>query len=74
MAATWEYQVLNFDFAERWSKKKQEQEIDNFQRRLNELGQQGWEMIAYEAVPMTGAFSGNLKGHAYLLFLKRQTS
>jgi len=68
----WEYIVMSFDFAERWRPKKQEEEIRKFQERLNTLGAEGWEMIAYEAVPMTGAFTGNVRGHAYLLFLKRQ--
>jgi Domain of unknown function (DUF4177) len=71
---TWEYVVLSFDFAERWRPKRQAEEIRKFQDRLNELGAQGWEMVAYESVPMTGAFTGNLKGHAYLLFMKRPRS
>lgn len=68
----WEYKVINFDFAERWSQKRQRQEVENFQTRLNELGSEGWEMISYESVPMYGSFTGKLKGSAYLLFLKRR--
>ena len=67
-----EYRVLTMDFAERWSDKRQQVEVANFQQRLNELGAEGWEMISYESVPMYGAFSNKLKGHAYLLFVKRQ--
>ena len=50
------------DFAERWSDKRQQVEVANFQQRLNELGAEGWEMISYESVPMYGAFSNKLKG------------
>lgn len=68
---TWEYRVLTMDFAERWSQKKQAEEVARFQVQLNELGGEGWEMISYESVPMYGNFSQKLKGHAYLMFLKR---
>ena len=33
-----EYIVLSFDFGERWRPKKQTEEIQKFQDRLNELG------------------------------------
>ena len=72
--ATWEYLVEQMNFAERWSAKRQVEEITNFQARLNERGALGWEMISYETVPMYGAFSSKLKGHAYLTFFKKQTS
>ena len=57
--------------ADRWSAKGQAQEIANLQTRINELGDEGWEMISYESVPMFGSFSNKLKGYAYLLFFKR---
>jgi hypothetical protein len=56
---------------DRWSAKGQAQEIANLQTRINELGDEGWEMISYESVPMFGSFSNKLKGYAYLLFFKR---
>ena len=74
MASKWEYRVLTMDFAERWSQKRQEEEVVKFQQRLNDLGAEGWEMISYESVPMYGAFTSKLKGHAYLLFVKRPVS
>jgi hypothetical protein len=40
-------------------------------RSLNGAGASGWEMISYESVPLTGAFTNNVKGYAYLLFFKR---
>ena len=38
------------DFAERWSDKRQQVEVANFQQRLSELGAEGWEMVSYESV------------------------
>ncbi len=67
----WEYTVEQYSMADRWSAKKQADELTQFQGRLNDMGAEGWEMISYESVPMYGAFSSKLKGHAYLLFFKR---
>jgi len=67
----WEYKVQSFNMADKWSKKAAQSELDRFQHRLNGLGAEGWEMVSYETVPQYGSFSKNLKGHAYLLFLKR---
>ena len=58
--------------ADRWSRKRQDAEIENLKERLNAWGEKGWEMISYESVPMYGAFSSSLKGYAYLLFFKKQ--
>ncbi|HVM20400.1 MAG TPA: hypothetical protein VNT52_09335 [Acidimicrobiales bacterium] len=71
MAMRWEYRVEVMDFAERWSPKRQTEEVQKFQARLNAMGQDGWEMISYESIPMYGSISNKLKGHAYLMFLKR---
>ena len=71
--AKWEYKVIQASFAERWTAKRQAAEIADFQAQLNEFGQQGWEMVSYESVPMYGAFSSKLKGYAYLTFFKRHT-
>ncbi|MFC2165902.1 DUF4177 domain-containing protein [Acidobacteriota bacterium] len=68
----WEYRVENSTISERWSQKRQKEEIDKMQERLNVLGSEGWEMISYESIPMTGAFTGNVKGYAYLLFFKKE--
>lgn len=39
---------------------------------LNKMGSEHWEMISYESVPLTGHFTGKIKGYAYLTFFKRQ--
>jgi hypothetical protein len=67
----WEYKVIQASFADRWTKKRQAAEVEEFEKRLSRIGQEGWEMISYESVPMYGAFSNNLKGYAYLTFFKR---
>jgi hypothetical protein len=66
--ATWEYYVETINISERWSPKKQQEEVERFRVRLNALGAQGWEMISYESVPLTGSFTNSIKGYAYLTF------
>jgi D-mannonate dehydratase len=68
----WQYIVEVITASEKWGEKRQAKEIENFQHRLNEMGQEGWEMISYESVPLLGTFSKNLKGYAYLCFFKKQ--
>ena len=72
--ATWQYQVETINISDRWSAKRQREEVDKFREYLNTMGGQGWEMISYESVPLTGNFTGNVKGYAYLTFFKRQLS
>ena len=67
----WEYKVESVSIAERWSAKRQAEEVANLQTLVNQIGAEGWEMISYESVPMFGSFSNKLKGYAYLLFFKR---
>jgi len=69
----WEYRIENVTVVERWTSKRQAEEIALFQGRLNELGADDWEMIGFEAIPLTGRFSDKIKGYAYLAFLKRPT-
>lgn len=68
----WEYQVEQVNISERWSAKRQQEEVERFRAYLNTMGAQGWEMISYESVPLTGHFSNTIKGYAYLTFFKRQ--
>lgn len=70
--AKWEYLVKQMSFADRWSVKRQEAEIEAFNVTLNLMGADGWEVVSYESVPMYGAFSNKLKGYAYLTFFKRE--
>lgn len=68
---TWEYRVESSQIVERWSGKKQAEEVAAFQGRLNAIGAEGWEMVSFDTVPLTGRFSENIKGYVYLTFFKR---
>jgi hypothetical protein len=70
---TWEYRIMNVTVVDRWSSKKQEEEVAAFQQKLNEAGRNGWEMIGFETVPLTGRFSEKIKGYVYLCFFKKPT-
>jgi hypothetical protein len=73
MTMAWSYHIEHSQIIERWSAKKQAQEVAKFNDRLNELGSDGWEMVGFESVPLTGGFTGQVKGYAYLTFFKRKT-
>jgi hypothetical protein len=70
---TFEYHVETVNISDRWSAKRQREEVDSFRTFLNQMGGSGWEMISYESVPLTGHFTDKVKGYAYLTFFKRQT-
>jgi len=67
----WEYHVMQQNMSDRWSAKRQAEELSTFNTVLNDAGANGWEMVSYESVPLTGHFSDKIKGYAYLLFFKR---
>ena len=67
----WEYRVFQMSVADRWSAKRQTEELEKFNSVLNDYGAAGWELVGYESVPLYGAFSNKLKGYAYLTFFKR---
>ncbi len=68
---SWEYKVESVSVIERWSRKKQAEEIASFEVKLNSLGAANWEMVSFETIPLTGSFSGNIKGYIYSTFFKR---
>ncbi len=68
----WEYTIENVKVIERWSAKRQDEEVQAFVSRLNQYGGEGWEMISFETIPLTGAWSDKIKGYMYLAFFKRQ--
>lgn len=68
---TWQYKIESVNISERWSPKKQAQELASLEDTLNGLGAQGWELVGYESIPLTGTFSNNVKGYAYLAFFKK---
>lgn len=67
----WEYHIEDLTITEKWNSSKQSEELGRFMGRLNSLGQQGWELVSYEAIPLVGRWSKDVKGYAYLGLLKR---
>jgi hypothetical protein len=68
----WSYHVEAMNIPERWwRRKRQAKELTRLNQRLNNLGSAGWELVAYEATPMTGTFTNNIKGYAYLALFKQ---
>ncbi len=69
---TWEYEVIHLNLTDKFRPKKQAEETAAFKAKLNEMGTQGWEMIAYESVPLTGSINtGSINAYAKLAFFKR---
>jgi hypothetical protein len=68
----WEYRVEQYALLERWSGKRQADEVAKFVDELNALGSERWEMISFNVVPLKGAILGQEKGNLYLAFFKRQ--
>jgi Domain of unknown function (DUF4177) len=69
---TWEYKVHEATITDRWTSRKQAEEIAAFEAKLNARGAEGWEVISYQAVPLTGSINAsNIKGYAYIALLKR---
>jgi hypothetical protein len=68
----WSYHVEALNIPERWwRRKRQAKELTRLNQRLNNLGSAGWELVAYEATPMTSTFTSNIKGYAYLALFKQ---
>ena len=68
----WSYHVEAMNIPERWwRRKRQAKELTRLNQRLNNLGSAGWELVSYEATPMTGTFTSNIKGYAYLALFKQ---
>lgn len=68
----WEYRIEDLTITDKWNSNKKAEEFDKFSAQLNALGRQGWELISYEAIPLVGRWSKDVKGYAYLGMLKRR--
>ena len=69
MQRKWAYHVEQINMSERWSPKRQAEELKSFMARLNTIGEFGWEMVSYDAIPLTRSLSG--KGYAYIAIFKQ---
>ena len=72
--AKWEYLVEELTITDKWNSKKRDEEFEKFSQKLNSLGSQGWELISYQAIPLVGSWSKDVKGYAYLGMLKLELS
>jgi hypothetical protein len=68
----WEYRIEDLTITDKWNSQKRADEFSRFSRVLNQLGSQGWELMSYEAIPLVGNWSKDIKGYAYLAMLKRR--
>lgn len=60
-ATRWEYYVETFNLVERWSSKRQAEEVRKFIARLNAIGAEGWELVSQEEITLKGGFTGSVK-------------
>jgi len=67
----WEYYVETFNLTERWSSKRQAEEVQKFIARLNAIGAEGWELVTQAEVTMKGGITGAVKGELTICFFKR---
>ena len=68
----WEYHMETMTLTQKIF--GQAKEFEKFGSRLNELGQENWELVSYDAIPLVGNWnSDNIKGYAYLAIFKRPT-
>jgi hypothetical protein len=73
-ATRWEYYVETFNLTERWSSRRQAEEIQNFITRLDAIGAEGWELVTQAEVTMKGGITGAHKGELTTCFFKRPTA
>jgi len=57
MAVTWEYWIEEQRLSDKWGSKRQAEEIARFREFFAAAGANGWELVSYQAVPMTGSIN-----------------
>lgn len=67
----WQHRVEVFGMG--WRRNERLPDAEGLQRKLNEWGQAGWELVAFEVVRDEGMSAGTKTGPsaAYLAILKR---
>ncbi len=69
---SWEYRIEEMRLTERWGAKRQAAEFAQFCQTFNDIGDEGWELVSYQAVPMTGGINTEkINGYSYLAIFKR---
>ncbi len=74
----WEYKTVRLQFIMRNKKGLlnigMEYLVENFDKELNELGKQGWELISTIPLTVPSAIGGSQTGYFYCIFKKQKTS
>ena len=68
----YEYHVETLALADKWSTKKQAQELAALTAKLNEKGSQGWELMGLHSFDLVGGITGSSKGNVTLTLWKRE--
>jgi hypothetical protein len=64
----WEYYVENLTPTKKWGGGDPVAAIG---ARMNQIGQDGWELVSYTDVGLHGGFTGDRKSTTYLAVFKR---
>lgn len=67
-----EYTIERFALVEKWSSKKQAEQLAVLTDDLNQKGQQGWELLGLHSFDLVGGVLGGDKGTVTLTLWKRQ--
>ena len=68
----WEYKVVNTaGLISRWTKKGVEKDLAVLEQQMNQLGAEGWEMIEFTTIPVTGSWSTKITAYQYIAYFKR---
>ena len=69
----WHYRIEELRLTDRWSAERQAEAYEDFRLRFATIGAQGWELVSYQAVPMTGNINTtSINGYAYMAIFKRR--
>lgn len=66
-----EYHVETLSLADKWSSKKQAEELASLTAQLNQKGSQGWELMGLHSFDLVGGITGSSKGSITLTLWKR---
>jgi hypothetical protein len=73
LSQKWEHQIVDLTITNKWNSNKQAEEYEALIDTLNDAGGAGWELVSYEAIPLVGRWSEDIKGYAYMGILKKPT-
>ena len=69
---TFEYDIQRFSLVEKWSSKKQAEQLASLTDQLNLKGQEGWDLLGLHSFDLVGGVLGGDKGAVTLTLWKRE--